>query len=391
MRLFQKISNIIIITIIFFLVLNILVATSWKIKTNLKFKNFKPYSNVVLNILDLNEKEGLILYLETWINREYAYDQFTEYAENQTPEQKYVNISDRNGRRILNNKNCEKLFYFYGGSSTFGYNVTDYQTFSSYFKEILSNNHPGKNYCVYNFGRAGYGSPQENILFQKHLLRNRFKPGDFIFFVDGANEGGNRDGMNTTFLYDSQKMSDQKYWNMYKAGSKMFFYSFPVIQLIHRLQHKKLTNPDFGVVQKGTQCELLEDSHYVKGILTCVPLEDILNVYQTNVNIRVGICKEFNLNCYSFLQPLSTVHGNYFKVYEKSRAIETGMLKLDSAYIKKMKERHRQFQSVENIIDISSSLDNETELSYVDRSHYSPPANKAIAKYIYQIVKDKIN
>ena len=147
MQLLQKISNIIIITIIFFLVLNILVAISWKIRTNLKFKNFKPYSNVVLNILDLNEKEGLILYLETWINREYAYDQFTEYAENQTPEQKYVNISERNGRRILNNKNCERFFYFYGGSTTFGYNVTDYQTFSSYFKEILSNNHPGKNYC----------------------------------------------------------------------------------------------------------------------------------------------------------------------------------------------------------------------------------------------------
>ena len=42
-------------------------------KTNLKFKNFKPYTNVVLNILDLNEKEGLILYLETWINRKYNY------------------------------------------------------------------------------------------------------------------------------------------------------------------------------------------------------------------------------------------------------------------------------------------------------------------------------
>ena len=49
------------------------------------------------------------------------------------------------------------------------------------FKKILSNNHPGKNYCVYNFGRAGYESSKENILFQKHLLDNRFKAGDFIF------------------------------------------------------------------------------------------------------------------------------------------------------------------------------------------------------------------
>ena len=102
-KLLQNTSNIIVITIIFFLVLNILVAISWKIRTKLKFKNFKPYTNVVLNILDLNEKEGLILYLETWINREYSYDQYTEYKEKQTPEQKYVNVSAQYGRRILNN------------------------------------------------------------------------------------------------------------------------------------------------------------------------------------------------------------------------------------------------------------------------------------------------
>ncbi len=113
MKLFQRISNIIVITIILILVLNILVATSWKIKTNLKFKNFKPYTNVVLNILDLNEKEGLILYLETWINRKYNYNQYTEHAEKQTPEQKYVNVSDRNGRRILNKKKCERFFFLW--------------------------------------------------------------------------------------------------------------------------------------------------------------------------------------------------------------------------------------------------------------------------------------
>ena len=45
----------------------------------------------------------------------------------------------------------------YGGSATFGYGVTDYQTISEYLQKELS-----KDYCVYNHGKASYYSLQEN-------------------------------------------------------------------------------------------------------------------------------------------------------------------------------------------------------------------------------------
>ena len=50
-----------------------------------------------LKALKLNEEEGLKLYLETFINRKFDYDQFTEHAEN--------NGYNNNGNNSYNNSN----------------------------------------------------------------------------------------------------------------------------------------------------------------------------------------------------------------------------------------------------------------------------------------------
>ena len=47
-------------------------------------------------------------------------------------------------------------------------------------------------------------------------------------------------------------------------------------------------------------------------------------------------------------------------------------------------------KTFKKIIDISSSLNNDKKLSYVDNTNYSPPVNKSIAKYIYRIIEEKI-
>ena len=48
-------------------------------------------------------------------------------------------------RKIKNNNNCDLNFVFYGGETTFGYNVTDNQTFASFFKDILNIEFPNNN------------------------------------------------------------------------------------------------------------------------------------------------------------------------------------------------------------------------------------------------------
>ena len=90
------------------------------------------------------------------------------------------------------------------------------------------------------------------------------------------------------------------------------------------------------------------------------------------------------------LQPFSVIHGNYFKKYEKSPAIETGIIRdVDQEY-KNFIGSYESMAKIKGIIDISGALDNEKSLSYVDRSHYSPAANKAIANYIFSHIKDKL-
>ena len=57
MKTFKKIINFFIYTVIAFIVLNILLGYFWSLRTKYKFSNYKPYSDEVLKVLKLNEKE----------------------------------------------------------------------------------------------------------------------------------------------------------------------------------------------------------------------------------------------------------------------------------------------------------------------------------------------
>jgi len=121
---------------------------------------------------------------------------------------------------------CKNSVFFYGGSTTFGYNVTDFQTIPSFFgKKLIESK---KSLCVKNYGRGSYFSTQENILFMKHILNKKIKEDDIIIFINGVNEGGNRNSRNTEFLYIVNNAINQKYWDMYKYTFPIFFNSLAI-------------------------------------------------------------------------------------------------------------------------------------------------------------------
>ena len=223
--------NIIFLTILLFFLFNFFLGFIWEIRTNLKFKNFKPYDDVVLKALNLSEKDGLDLYLETFINRKFEYEQFTEHAENNGFNNKFVNVTPDLGRKTISPEICNQNIFLYGGSTTFGYNVTDNQTIASYFGQILIDK--DLKICVKNFGRGSYFSTQENILFQKHILNKKISKNDIILFIDGINENGNRNSRNTGFLFQSMKTVNQNYWDMYKFTFPVFFESLAINQFIN--------------------------------------------------------------------------------------------------------------------------------------------------------------
>ena len=372
MRKLQTAFNITFITVILFFLLNFALGKIWEIRNNSKFKNFKPYDDIVLEALNLSEKDGLKLYLETFINRKYDYDQFTEHAENNGYNNKFVNVTPDLGRKTISPKTCNQNIFVYGGSTTFGYNVTDEQTIASYIGKILIEN--SYKICVKNFGRGNYYSTQENILFQKHILNKKINTNDIIIFIDGINENGNRYSRNTSFLFESMKAMNQDHWDMYKYTFPTFFDSLAINQFIQRLKKK------FHLTKKKYNQQNIFD---IKG--------DTKDVFQKNVLFRKGICNELNLNCFSFLQPFATVHGNYFKQPIKG-AIEVRILSIkESNKKKKLKKKYNILKNVTNVIDITNSLDESKNLSYVDAVHYSPSANKTIANKIYNIIEGKLN
>lgn len=74
--------------------------------------------------------------------------------------------------------------FVFGGSTTFGYGLPDWQTVPSFIQDILRKR--GKKAAIYNFGTSYFYSTHELLSFQR-LLMAGYKP-DLALFIDGLND-----------------------------------------------------------------------------------------------------------------------------------------------------------------------------------------------------------
>ncbi len=356
----RKFVNIFFLIIIFFILLNILLILIWPKITKYNINKGKFYPNKVLELIDIQPEERANFFREMLIERKFEYYKYIVHYEKNTKNQKYLNVDFSSGRKIENNFNCTKNFFFFGSSNTFGYNVKDNQTIPAYFKKILSKKHDKMNYCVFNFGSAYYYSTQETIFFITKILKDKIKTNDFIFFIDGLSEQGNQqtkvdESMKKLFDY-----SNLKPWEKITFTAPLFFESLPVIQLYKRFFQKKRS--------KENNFEFNED--------------EVFNVFQKNVNIRKSICNKFEINCYTFLQPFPYISGNFD---------ENILLRNSPNRKEEFRKKFELLKKTENVINISDALDGMIELSYIDAGHYSPKASFEIAKSIYSVIVEELN
>src|SRR5205085_2675003 len=77
--------------------------------------------------------------------------------------------------------------FFFGGSTGFGYGVRDAETVASQLAAFLNQTKAvSRPIKIYNFGRAGYYSTPERMLFERLLLEGH-RP-QLAVFMDGLNE-----------------------------------------------------------------------------------------------------------------------------------------------------------------------------------------------------------
>jgi hypothetical protein len=136
----------------------------------------------------LNDSEIESMLSENW-NRPYIYSEFTHFTERPF-NGRYVTVSPVGYRHSSNqgpwppNSDDINIFVF-GGSTTFGYGLPDWQTLPSHLQDGFSRG-SARPVRVYNFGVGWYYSTQERILFEKLLFQGHVP--DIAIFVDGLND-----------------------------------------------------------------------------------------------------------------------------------------------------------------------------------------------------------
>lgn len=138
---------------------------------------------------DLAPEEIYELFMETWEWRGYEYNEMSQFRE--APfSGRFVNVSEQGYRRGLRahpwppSSDAFNIFVF-GGSTTFGYGMPDWQTVTAFMEEILEKQAeiPVR---IYNFGRAYFFSTHELLDYQRLLMAGAVP--DAVIFIDGINE-----------------------------------------------------------------------------------------------------------------------------------------------------------------------------------------------------------
>ena len=139
----RNFSLIFLITLFLFIFLNILIVVTWPIYSSFNSQNHS-YINEQVELLDLSDEDLVILNNETWKNYDkFRFVPFIGHSETDRVG-KFVNFTEKDGRKVKRPEICDHNVYLYGGSTTFGYNVTDNQTIGYYLQNIL-----GNKYCVF--------------------------------------------------------------------------------------------------------------------------------------------------------------------------------------------------------------------------------------------------
>jgi len=344
----KNFSIIFFITLIFFFIFNLLIVFTWPIYSNLNSKKHS-YIDEQIELLNLSNNDLIILNNETWKNYDkFRFVPFTGHSETKRSG-KFLNFDENNGRKVNRPSKCGYNIYLYGGSTTFGYNVTDDQTITHYLQELLPNN-----YCVYNHGRAYYYSKQENNLLINHIEEG--KKINSAFFLDGINERcGGYEYMNQ--INFSFSLLVERPYLMWKKSFKNFLLTLPVVQFSNSLfgSNRWIQDMDNNILQ----------------IESCEKNVDLGKLYESRILTRESVCEKFEIDCYSILQPMAGTHGIQIR-----RLISESTEEM-------LKKKYKILSTANGYIDLGYILGEDTTLSYIDGVHYSPLTNKKIATELY--------
>ena len=331
------------------------------------FDNF-VFANISERILKnskIEKKEYAKFHNEFTRLNFYNYDDYVGWKERPEINNSYKNIHDKFGRVAGKNQICKKNIYIYGSSTAFGYWVKDSQTIAFFLDSIIKEKK--QNICVYNFGRANFDPYRENLLLIKNINEKKIKAGDIQVFINGSAVLLPSSLIDELEEFVMNSHSDQRTKFFYTA--KLFFSNLPTTVIFTKIKRhlgfSKNENQEIGLLKKK---EMIDNAN-----------EWFIN----NMKIRNALCKEFDVQCLTFLEPFG--YSNTKMAKSKLLLSERGFFSADFISM------YQLLKKIPNIIDISDIFKNiNFNDAYQDDLHYSPEGSKLIAIEIFQKIKNKI-
>ena len=294
----------------------------------------------------------------------YPHIEWKEMAATST----YFNVHEAGFRLVKNQAPWpppnKKTVFIFGGSTTLGSGVPDWETIPSYVQELGRVN-------VYNFGQGGFSSIQERIYFEE-LLLDGIVP-DVAVFIDGINEFSPGFGLATG--EDSDMTRAMKgVWEQRSALEKLkyyyrnFYYEIPFVRLANSIS-LRLLGVNFIEMSKDKSMIIndeLEDEY----------VEKTIERYKINQKITRAVSKQFGVKPLFILQPHPSYKYNsaLFPSPPSSPHIKAYTL-LDG------------FEEKDTLW-LGGIQENREEPFYVDGIHYTAAFNREIAEIIVSRLND---
>ena len=346
-------------------------------KIPFKYFNYRTNSGTlrvnqgIPELLNMQPEEILQLNHEM-ITNAYMIEPYT-FISPKPREGKYVNIHKESYRiiaREMTNENPNSIkTYVFGGSTTFGYGITDKDTIPAYIQDYLSERFPKKDFVTYNYCRSAYFLKHEFVLLWSLLMKGH-RP-DIVIFIDGLNELTSEASMYTEEL--------NKMYMIYNDKSKYYFGeifyliadTFPIYHLGKILKRKYLREKSENIAKEGN--------------VWVEKINQLKNRYLLNMEVIRLLGEKFNFSPYFFLQPVPGYKNMFDKHMFLTKEQHSKYLKKNNLLMSHLeKEANKSY-----FISLTDMLVDFVGQPFVDSSHYTPEVCKLIAKRIVEKINVK--
>jgi hypothetical protein len=302
--------------------------------------------------------------------RGFIYQPWVQFSE--PPFQgKHVNVDlDERGipvRRTVNPSNVAHLpvirIFTLGGSTTFGYNVSDEHTWPSYLATILNDRAQAQHLGVYvevvNYGRGFFYPTQETVL-AMDLLKSGHRP-SLMIFMDGVNLGLDEDVPTFTDKFERQ-FAERQFSSETPIVHQLKW--VPVVRLALALQKRILGSKTDVQARKADQRVAGTINHFI-------------NRFIQDRMIAEGTLNQYLVRSLFFLQP-DAVHNYPLPSFRKP---------VPDSFLLERERRvafYKRMSATKGVTDLSNLFEiwGLGRKAIVDDCHYSPSFNRFLAEHV---------